>query len=91
MPMPNPLIAKLSERLINSLELLRSGLLSGLPRVLSCKMLETFFIFTDASFSKKDGGGFGAFLATQDGSFISWFGLYVGTERFATLTRLQIL
>jgi hypothetical protein len=45
-------------------------------------MLETFFIFTDASFSMKDGGGFGAFLATQDGNIISWFGLHVGTERF---------
>jgi hypothetical protein len=54
-------------------------------------MLATFFIFTDASFSKKDGGGFGAFLATQDGSIISWFGPQVGTDRFATLTHLQFL
>ena len=78
----NPFVTSLSERLVDSLELLRRRLLSGSPRVLTCKMLETFFIFTDASFSMKDGGGFGAFLATQDGNIISWFGLHVGTERF---------
>mgnify|MGYP000076091338 FL=1 len=32
----------------------------------------------------KDGGGFGAFLATQNGDIISWFGLHVGVERFTT-------
>ena len=48
----NPFVAKLSERLMNSLELLRRRLLTGSPRVLTCRMLETFCFFTDASFSR---------------------------------------
>ena len=75
-------MSKLSERLVDSLILLRSRLLCGKPRLLTCKMLDTFFIFTDASFSKEDGGGFGAFLAAQDGRILSWFSLHVDASRF---------
>lgn len=77
----NPFVARLSERLVESLALLKHRLLSGLPRVLTCKMLDTFFIFTDASFCRTDGGGFGAFLAAQDGTILSWFSLHVGHMR----------
>ena len=53
-------------------------------------LLKTFV--RDGRLAKKeDVGGFGAFLVTQDGSIISWFGLHVGTERFTTLTHVQFL
>ena len=78
----SPFISKLPERLLESLILLRNRLLTGKPRLLTCKMLDTFFIFTDASFSKENGGGFGAFLATQDGRILSWFSLHVDASRF---------
>ena len=78
-----PFVAKLTPRLVESLLLLRNRLVSGKPRVLTCKMLDTFFIFTDASFSKDEGGGFGAFLANQSGQIISWFSLHVDASRFA--------
>ena len=54
----SPFVAKLTQRLVESLLLLRDRLLSGRPRVLTCKMLDAFFIFTDASFRKDEGGGF---------------------------------
>ena len=74
----NPFVAWLE-----SLMLLKSRLLAGKPRILTCKMLDTFFVFTDASFSKEEGGGFGAFLAAQDGRILSWFSLHVDAARFA--------
>jgi hypothetical protein len=80
----SPFISKLTERLVDSLNLLRNRLLAGKPRLLTCRMLDTFFIFTDASFSKEQGGGFGAFLAAQDGRILSWFSLHVDASRFAT-------
>ena len=49
----SPFISKLTERLVDSLNLLRNRLLAGKPRLLTCRMLDTFFIFTDASFSKE--------------------------------------
>lgn len=61
--------------------LLKSRLLAGKPRILTCKMLDTFFVFTDASFSKEE--GFGAFLAAQDSRILSWFSLHVDAVRFA--------
>ena len=79
----NPFVSQLSERLVESLRRLRGRLVSGSPRVLTCKMLETFFLFTDASFCRSSGGGFGAFLAAPDGAVISWFGIHVEAERFA--------
>ena len=79
----NPFVSQLSERLVESLRRLRGRLVSGSPRVLTCKMLETFFLFTDASFCRSSGGGFGAFLAAPDGTVISWFGIHVEAERFA--------
>eukprot|EP00435_Cladocopium_sp_Y103_P035488 s3870_g9.t1 len=80
----NPFVAQLSERLVDSLELLKSRLLAGRPRILSCKMLDTYFIFTDASFSRESGGGFGAFLADERGTILSWFSLKVDAARFET-------
>ena len=78
----SPFAAELSERLVDALLLLRNRLVSGRPRTLTCKMLDSFFIFTDASFSLTAGGGFGAFLANQSGQIISWFSLHVPAARF---------
>eukprot|EP00435_Cladocopium_sp_Y103_P013179 s2353_g3.t1 len=78
----NPFCGKLSEKLVSSLALLKDRLLAGRPRIPSCKMLQTFCIFTDASFSKESGGGFGAFLAAEDGQVLSWFSLKVDASRF---------
>ena len=79
----SPFISKFSERLVVSLILLRSRLLTGQPRLLTCEMLDTFFFhFHDASFSKENGGGFGAFLAAQDGRILSRFSLRVDASRF---------
>ena len=80
----NPFVAKLSERLVEFLTLLERRPLSVLQRVLTCEMLDTFFIFTDASFCRTDGGGFGACLTAQDGTILSWFSLHVGAGRFQT-------
>ena len=74
-----PFVAKLGQRLVESLELLKSRVLTGAPRSLSCRMLETFFLFTDASFSLESGAGFGAVLLTGKGKVISWFAMHVGT------------
>jgi len=62
--------------------LLKSRLLAGKPRILTCKMLDTFFVFTDASFSKEE--GFGAFLAAQDSR------IFLGSAFMLTLPVLQL-
>ena len=50
----SPFISKFSERLVVSLILLRSRLLTGQPRLLTCEMLDTFFfIFMMPASAKK--------------------------------------
>jgi hypothetical protein len=46
-------------------------------------MLDTYFLFTDASFSLAAGAGFGAVLVSSVGEIISWFGLMVDTRSLA--------
>ena len=43
-------------------------------------MLDTFFVFTDASFSKEEGF---AFSGAQDGRILPWFSLHVDAAGFA--------
>eukprot|EP00435_Cladocopium_sp_Y103_P019670 s3838_g4.t1 len=78
----NPFCSKLTERVTESMALLRERLLQGKPRELSCKLLDTYFLFTDASFDKDVGAGFGGVLVAPDGRIESWFGLKVGAAYF---------
>ena len=70
-----PFVADINARLVESLHLLRSRVLTGAPRSLSCRLLETFYLFTDASFCMDTGAGLGAVLVSSSGDVISWFGL----------------
>jgi len=78
-----PFVAELGDRLVGALKLLKNRVLTGGPRTLSCKMLDTYFLFTDASFSLAAGAGFGAVLVSSAGEIISWFGLMVDTRSLA--------
>ena len=78
-----PFIAELSDRLVGALKLLKDRFLTGGPRSLSCKMLDTYFLFTDASFNMSTGAGFGAVLVSNAGEIVSWFGLVVDTRSLA--------
>ena len=70
----------LSRRLVESLQLLKERVVTGLPRSLSCKLLSTFYLFTDASFNQLDGAGFGAVLFCGKGKVLAWFSLHVNME-----------
>ena len=50
-------------------------MLLGKPRRLSCQLLQTLFLFTDASFDVKKGAGLGAVLISGSGHVVAWFGL----------------
>ena len=52
-------------------------------------MLDTCYLFTDASFSMASGAGFGAALFGNDGALISWFGLQLPTEDLAFFLKDQ--
>ena len=90
----NPFVLSLGSRLVNALRLLLERVVTGKPRSLSCRLLDTYFLFTDASFNKTDGAGFGAVLFSGSGSIISWFGLQVPMgmlEQFMTDGRETII
>ena len=70
-----PFVAQVNVRLVESLKLLKNRALNGAPRSLSCKLLDTFFLFTDASFNRDTGAGLGAVLVSGTGQVLSWFGL----------------
>ena len=76
----SPFFGEINQKLRDALKLLRERVLEGPPRTLSCKMLETFFIFTDASFSVEHGAGLGAILLSSTGSVLEWFGLQRNLE-----------
>ena len=75
-----PFASEMNARLVESLKLLKSRVLNGSPRSLSCKLLDTFFLFTDASFNRDTGAGLGAVLISGTGQVLSWFGLQRDTE-----------
>ena len=78
-----PFSAVLPHIMVNSLKLLRDRVLLGKPKRLSCDILQTFFLFTDASFEPSKGAGLGAVLLSPSGSVVSWFGLWVGVEELS--------
>ena len=71
----SPFVESISPLLVNSMRLLMDRLSNGKPRVVSCKMLETWFLFTDASFDKLEGSGLGAVLVSSEGTVNAWFEL----------------
>ena len=64
---------------------LMEGLRCGKPRIVSCKMLETWFLFTDASFDKLEGSGLGAVLVSREGTVHSWFELQLSLLQLGPL------
>ena len=44
----SPFVSSLGSRLVSALKLLRERVVTGIPKSLSCKMLDTYFLFTDA-------------------------------------------
>ena len=79
----NPFVSSLGGRLADALCFLKERVVTGIPRSLTCRMLDTYFLFTDASFNKTDRAGFGAVLFSGDGRVISWFGLQVQMHQLA--------
>ena len=57
-----PFQTDLSPSLVDSLQLLRDRVLHGAPRQLTCKLLETMYLFTDASFEFTEGFWLGCSL-----------------------------
>ena len=68
---------------LNSMKLLRSRLAEGKPRRLTCDMLDTLFLFTDANFEANQKAGLGAVLANSAGVVLAWFGLNLDQEQIA--------
>ena len=79
-----PFCRSLSPNLVDSLKLLKDRILLGKPRQLTCNLLETMFLFTDASFDMARGAGLGAVLFSTDGSVIAWFSLWADIGDLAT-------
>ena len=71
-----PFRATLSRGLIDSLEILKDRVLRGKPKQLTCDLLDTLFLFTDASFDAKNGAGLGAVLISSGGEILEWFGMW---------------
>eukprot|EP00435_Cladocopium_sp_Y103_P065975 s975_g28.t1 len=80
-----PFVAKLSQATVDLIKLLRSRILEGKPWKLTSKVLQTFFLFTDASFDMQKRAGLGAVLVDSRGTIIAWFGLSVATDDLAVL------
>lgn len=80
-----PFREELQPTLVGSLKLLMERLQCGKPRIVSCKMLETWFLFTDASFDKLEGSGLGAVLVSSEGTVHSWFELQLSLVQLGPL------
>ena len=81
----SPFTEKTSDALRNALKFLKERVLGGKPRVLSCRMLDTLFLLTGASFEPESGAGLGAVLVSDTGAVMAWFGLKVNPDRLSTL------
>ena len=81
----SPFTEKISDALRNALKLLKERVLGGKPRVLSCRMLDTLFLLTDASFEPESGAGLGAVLVSEKGAVMAWFGLKVNLDQLSIL------
>eukprot|EP00435_Cladocopium_sp_Y103_P025107 s3819_g6.t1 len=76
----SPYNPEISNVLRDSLKLLKERVLTGRPRTLSCKLLQTMYLFTDASFDEDKGSGLGAVLVDGTGKIVAWFSLEVGLQ-----------
>ena len=81
----SPFKEQLKPVLVSSLELLRNRVLVGKPRLLTCRMLDTLYLLTDASYEPKRGAGLGAVLVSAGGSVLGWFGTFVEDKQLSTL------
>jgi hypothetical protein len=82
-----PFQTDLSPSLVDSLQLLRDRVLHGATRQLTCKLLETMYLFTDASFDLQKGSGLGAVLVSGAGYVVSWLSLWVGPSEISPSSR----
>ena len=80
-----PFCEKISNSLRDALKVLKERVLGGKPRLLSCRMLDTMYLLTDASFEPGSGAGLGAVLVSSDGTIMSWFGIHVSIEQLSAL------
>ena len=67
------------------MKLLRCRVADGKPRRLTCDILETLYLFTDASFDSDKQSGLGAILVDGAGKVLAWFGLQLIPEQLAPL------
>ena len=81
----SPFREQLQPTLISALKLLRGRVLDGKPRLLTCKMLDTLYLLTDASYEQRGDAGLGAVLVADTGSVLGWFGMLVEKEQLSTL------
>ena len=81
----SPFRDQLQPTLISALHLLRGRVLDGRPRLLTCKMLDTLYLLTDASFEQSGDAGLGAVLVSGSGTVLGWFGIFVQQEQLSTL------
>ena len=79
----NPFQEQLAPTTLNSMKLLRSRIAEGKPRRLTCELLETLFLFTDASFEENGQAGLGAVLVNGKGKVVAWFGMFLSQEQLA--------
>jgi len=79
----NPFREQLAPTTLNSMKLLRSRIAEGKPRRLTCELLETLFLFTDASFEENGQAGLGAVLVNGAGKVLAWFGMCLNQEQLA--------
>ena len=70
---------------LESMKLLRCRIADGKPRRLTCDILETLYLFTDASFDSDKQSGLGAILVDGAGKVLAWFGLQLMLEQLAPL------
>ena len=81
----NPFKEKIQPSLVSALELLKERVLTGKPRLLTCKMLDTLYLLTDASYEPDKGAGLGAVLVSSAGAILGWFGIHVGPNDLSPL------
>ena len=67
------------------MKLLRCRVADGKPHRLTCDILETVYLFTDASFDSDKQSGLGALLVDGAGKVLAWFGLQLIPEQLAPL------
>ena len=89
-----PFFAEVDEITADALRLLRQRVSSGDPRVLNSNLLQTVYLFTDASFEPGTGAGLGGVLLNGTGEVVSWYSISLDLKQlsvFLTDGREQII